>query len=188
MRFERGFKTRCENISESVRRDMGLRPSEPLPMEQLARYLDVRLLDPRSIPGMSETALRTLLQDDTGDWSALTISENGAVAVIYNPQHSIRRRSSDLAHEFSHLILRHAPSTMMFAPDGTWTLRSFNEQQEDEAGWLSGCLLLPRPAVYHIAKRVRDFERAASIYVVSKQLLRYRTNTTGVSRQLGAGR
>ncbi len=188
MPFERGFKTRCENISESIRRDLGLKRSAPLPMDQLGSYLNVRLLEPREVPGMSETSLRSLLMDHSEDWSALTVSENGTSIVIYNPENSIRRRSSDLAHEFSHLILRHAPSTMMFAPDGTWTLRSFNAQQEEEAGWLSGCLLLPRPAVYSIAKRGLEGDAAAGLYGVSVQMLKFRTDATGVARQLAAGR
>ena len=74
----------------------------------------------------------------------------------------------------------------MFAPDGTWMIRSYDEQQEDEAAWLAGCLLLPRPALVVIARsKVND---AAARYEVSAQLLRYRMNATGVTRQMHASR
>jgi hypothetical protein len=139
MPFERGFKTRCENISESIRRDLGLNPSAPLPMEPLATYLIVQLFEPTDVSGISDASLQTLLVDHSNEWSALNVSKNGTSIVIYNPANSVRRRSSDLAHESSHLILRHAPSTLMFALDGTWTLRSFNAQQEDEAGCPAAC-------------------------------------------------
>ena len=188
MKFERGFKTRCENISVSVRKDLGLGASAPLPMTSLASYLDVHLLDPTAVPEMSAASLRTLLQDESDDWSAVTVSGPGAVLVIYNPKNSIRRRSSDLAHEFAHLILRHPPSTLMFEPQGEWTIRSFNDQQEDEANWLSGCLLLPRQALLSIGNAKLADEAAASRYDVSTRLLRYRTNVTGVARQLANGR
>ena len=187
MAFERGFKTRCENIAESVRLDLGLTRIAPLGMETLANYLDVKLIEPTDVPGMSEVSLRTLLEDECGDWSAVTVAGPSSVTVIFNPTNSPGRRSSDLAHEFAHLMLRHAPSTLMFAPDGTWTIRSFNAQQEEEAAWLSGCLLLPRPALFTIGKRGLDLAEAASDYGVSTQLLTYRTNVTGVARQLANG-
>ena len=123
MPFERGFKTRCENIAQSIRQDLGLQPSDPLPSTDLADYLGVRLITPADIPGMSNESLRTLLEDEGSNWSALTVSEPGGSLVIYNPKNSVARQSSDIAHELSHLLLRHTPSTLMFAPDGTWTLR-----------------------------------------------------------------
>ena len=113
-------------------------------------------------------ALRVLLEDDADDWSALTISGNGIVSVIYNPAHSPGRRSSDIAHEISHLLLRHSPSILMFAPDGTWTLRTYDVQQEAEANWLSGCLLLPRPALLRIAQENLNLREAMNRYEVRR--------------------
>ena len=72
----------------------------------------------------------------------------------------------------------------MFAPDGTWTLRTYDDQQEAEAAWLSGCLLLPRPALLRITEMDLSETEAAERYVVSRQLLRYRKVVTGVFVQL----
>ena len=91
-------------------------------------------------------------------------------------------------HELAHLLLRHSPSTLMFAPDGKWTLLSYNELQEQEAGWLSGCLLLPRPALLQIAQLKLSPQAAALRYEVSHTLLKYRKDITGVSRQVGKWR
>ena len=188
MPFERGFKTRCENIARSIRLDLGLGPSDPLPATALATYLGARIITPSEIPGMSGESLRVLLEDEGDDWSALTISHSGTDLVIFNPTNSLARRSSDIAHELAHLLLRHSPSTLMFAPDGTWILRSYDEQQEEEAGWLSGCLLLSRPALLAIARSKMTRDEAAARYEVSTHLLRYRIDLTGVSRQVSAGR
>ena len=188
MPFARGFKTRCENIAQSIRRDLGRRPGDPLPAEELAGYLDVRMITPADIPGMSASSLRTLLTDETDDWSALTISDGRAAIIVYNPVNSASRRSSDIMHELAHLLLRHSPSTLMFAPDGKWTLLSYNELQEQEAGWLSGCLLLPRPALLQIAQLKLSPQAAALRYEVSHTLLKYRKDITGVSRQVGKWR
>ena len=188
MAFERGFKARCENIAQSIRDDLGLRPSDPLPADVLADYLGARLVTPSEVPGMSAQSLRALLGDESSEWSAVTVSASGRVLVVCNPTNSAARRSSNIAHELSHVLLRHAPSTLMFAPDGTWTLRSYDERQEDEAAWLSGCLLLPRRALLTIANSKLRLDQAAGRYGVSVQLLRYRMDISGVTRQLGRRR
>ena len=183
--FARGFKTRCENMAESIRLDLELRPSDPLPMTELAAYLGARIITPSDIPGISESS-RCVLNDESEDWSALTISGSSPIFVICNPRNSTGRWSSDIAHELAHLLLRHSPSTLMFAPDGTWTLRSYDDQQEEEAAWLSGCLLLPRPALLLIAHSGLSPSAAANCYGVSQKLLRYRKDITGVTRQMGS--
>ena len=185
MPFARGFKTRCENIAQSIRLDLGRRPGDPLPVSELATYLGARVITPSDVPGMSESSMRVLLGEQSNDWSALTISSPGSTFVIYNPTNSRGRRSSDIAHELAHLLLRHSPSTLMFAPDGTWTLRSYNDQQEEEAAWLSGCLLLPRPALLLIARSRLSPSKAAIRYGVSQKLLQYRRDITGITRQVG---
>ena len=182
MAFARGFKTRCENIAESIRVDLDRAPSGPLPADELARYVGVELIVPADIPGMSAGSLG-MLEDESDDWSALTISGPAGTLVVSNPQNSAARHYSDLAHECAHLLLRHTPSTLMFAPDGTWTLLSYDEQQEEEAGWLGGCLLLPRPALLRIARSGLAQPEATARYGVSQQLLRYRMDVTGVRKQ-----
>lgn len=184
MAFERGFKTRCENLAETVRKDLGLRPDAPLAPEGLADYLGIQLLHPEALPGMSASSLQALLVTDADDWSALTLGgEDRRSLIIFNPTHSTARRASDLSHEMSHLLLRHAPSTLMFSPDATWTLRSFDAGQEDEANWLAGCLLLPRVALLDAIRQGVTDDIAAARFGVSLQMLRYRRGVTGVERQ-----
>ena len=184
MPLPRGFKTRCENLAQSVRVDLGLKTSDPLPASELAAYLGVNVITPVDIPGMSGELLEVLLVDEAQGWSALTVSDSKSTLVIYNPRHSDGRQSSDVTHELAHVLLRHSPSVLMFAPDGTWALRSYDKPQEEEAGWLSGCLLLPRPALLSIARAGRSPQAAAADYGVSQVLLKYRTDMTGVTRQV----
>ena len=188
MPFARGFKTRCENIALSNRLALDKLPEGPLPVDLLAQHLSVRLITPDDVPGMSPQSLRSLLEEEVDDWSALTVSGPASTLLIYNPTNSPGRRSNDIAHELAHLLLEHTPSALMFAPDGTWTIRSYDNQQEEEASWLSGCLLLPRKALLNIAKRRLPESQAEEEYCVSRQLFRYRMDVTGVSRQTGRRR
>ena len=54
--MERGFKSRCEEMSRSLRAELGLTPDSPLSAEALASYLGVYLwsvedlgLDPEDV-------------------------------------------------------------------------------------------------------------------------------------------
>ena len=60
--------------------------------------------------------------------------------------------------------------------------------EEQEANWLAGCLLLPRRLLYLAAKRGMDSAEIAEAYSVSEPMASFRLRTTGVMRQLGASR
>lgn len=183
MPFARGFRARCENIAEQVRRDIGLIATAPLNVQQTASTIGVRLLTPSEVRGMSQESLDVLLRQESDSWSAVTVSCGTVDVVVYNPTSSPARTASDVAHEIAHLLLAHEPSTLSFVQDGSWTIRSYNQGQEDEAAWLGGCLLLPRVALVELLdQRVSDVD-ACSRFGVSQALLQYRRNITGVARQ-----
>ena len=64
------------------------------------------------------------------------------MVVVYNPLSAKSRRRSDLAHELAHTLLDHELSRVERLGDVTFL--SCDPTQEEEAAWLSGCLLLPR--------------------------------------------
>ena len=113
MSFARGFKTRCENIAQSIRADLEPLPSVPLSVDTLANCLGGQIITPHDVPEMSGEALRVLLEGDADDWSAFTISGDGAALLIHNPTPSFGRRSSSIAHELCHLGNR-SPSGSKF--------------------------------------------------------------------------
>lgn len=180
----RGFKARCENISLQIRKELGLRKIDPLLPQALASHLKVFLWEPSNIRGLSKESLSILLDKERSSWSALTVSFAGMDAIIYNSFHSLARQSSDIMHEMSHIILDHEPIKMVFLHNGNTALRSYNEAQEDEANWLSGCLLLPREALLFIKKSSIDTNEACNKYRVSRDLFEYRMNLSGINYQL----
>lgn len=179
--FERGFKSWCENTAIQIRKDLKLAEVSPLPAKMLASTLAIPVWTPSEVGGLSQQSASTLQVED---WSALTISYGGQDAIVYNPAHSLRRQSTDVMHELSHILMRHNPSQVMFAEKQDIILRTYDKKQEAEADWLAGCLLLPRPALLHIARVNTSTESTLSEYAVSQQLLEYRTNITGVKHQL----
>lgn len=188
--FERGFKTWCERYATEVRQKLGQAATAPLDVRGLAAQLGVRVWLPRDIPGLREETLAILLRSDgktPSCWSAVTVVAGTRVAVILNTSHSLARQSSDLTHELAHRIRRHEAKEVDVTEGGLMLLSSYDKVQEEEADWLSGCLLLPRDALIAIRRRGLDDKSAASEYGVSQRMLAYRVNRTGINLQF-AGR
>jgi hypothetical protein len=183
--MERGFKTRCENVSQQVRSELGLNKDAPLPPESLAKHMGVYLWKPADIGDLSSHALKQLGKDKDS-WSAVTVALGGIESVIYNPLHVRGRQSSDIMHELSHILLEHKPiEIMLFSKDLEIVLRDYDPDIEEEANWLSGCLLLPRDALLAVRAKNLDELTVCQNYYVSQPLLIYRMNMTGVARQTG---
>jgi len=182
--FRRGYKSWCENLALQVRADLQLAKIAPLRPEILAKHLGVFLWSLPQVRGLSAETLRTLSGTERRNWSAVAVSYDGRDAIVYNPTHSLARQSSDVMHELSHILIGHEASKVFLSQGGTLALRTFNRQDEDEANWLSGCLLLPRPALVRIKESGLDHSEACEEYRVSNDLLTYRLNVTGVSQQI----
>ncbi len=182
--LRRGFKSWSETLSLRVRKDLGIIEQAPLDCFALAQYLGVRVWTPADIPALSSKTGAILLRSRADGWSAVSVTHNDAYAVVYNPSHKAGRRSSDIMHELSHIVIGHEPATILLAPGAGIALRSFNRDQEEEAAWLAGSLLLPRPALLNVARSATTIEAACDMYVVSDDLLEYRMNVTGVNAQM----
>lgn len=132
--------------------------------------------------GVSAASQRALAAPESG-WSAVTLElpQEQLKLIILNDTHSLARQSSDLTHELAHHLCGHAPSSLEVSQEGLMMLESYSRKDEEEADWLSGCLLLPRPALMHIKRNIADERSAVSEYMVSVAMLRYRLDVTGVN-------
>ena len=180
--FERGFKSWCEKLSLQLRKDLGRRSTDPLEPAEVAKHMGIQVFSTTDFPELSPESKRDLDAENAG-WSAVTLEAGGARIIIVNGTHSQRRRSSDVMHELAHHVLEHSPSEIEVSTEGLLMLETYSRKQEEEADWLAGCLLLPRPALIHIRKRFPDHEAAAERYAVSMAMLRYRLDVTGVNYQ-----
>lgn len=184
--LERGFKSRAERTSAGLRAELGLTAYERLNPHQLARYLEIRLLTPPEIPGMTDRDLCQLSDVDPWGWSAVTIVQGDEALIIFNPRHSAGRQASDITHELSHIILGHQPATMIMSPDGSFVMRSYDQKQEEEANWLAWTMLLPRDALLSMKRRRATVADIATEFGVTETLVEYRLRITGIESQLRA--
>lgn len=186
--FERGFKAWCERYSTGIRRTLGAGAGAPLDTRALARHLGVEVWSPHDVPGLDADTLTILLRNDgktPSCWSAVTIVVGKKVVVILNSSHSPARQASDLTHELAHRIRGHVTQEIDVTEEGIMLLKSYDKMLEDEADWLSGCLLLPREALLQIRRQGLTDEEAAARYGVSARMLAYRIARTGIAHQFG---
>lgn len=184
--FERGFKAWCERFATEKRKELGLKPADPLKPHLLANNLGIKVFTPNDVPGLSTKSLEILLRNDgktASCWSAVTVVAGTKTAVILNSSHTQGRQSSDLAHELAHRIRGHGTHSMEVSAEGIMLISEYDKMQEEEADWLAGCLLLPREALVRIKTRKIDFAEAAQIFGVSTRMLKYRMSMSGVDRQ-----
>jgi len=180
----RGFKSWCENVALQFRKEVGLQASDPLDARLLAKHLDVEVWTPEQVPGLDQKYCGVLLKQDPSSWSAVTICVGAKDLIVINSSHSKARQGSDLMHELSHILIGHEPARMDVAEGGMLMLNSYNRDQEEEANWLAGCLLLPRDALVLIRRQGIGLAEAIRKYGVSQQMLTWRLNVTGVDKQL----
>ena len=182
--FRRGFKTWSEQTSLRARQRLKLSASSPLDPFRLAELLGVFVLQPEELSELSDNIRSRLASVHSDCWSAITVSDGNCHLIVTNSSHAKTRLNSSLAHELAHIILGHEPSMMFMSSNSGMALRTYNEDQEEEANWLGSCLLLPREALVAIRRRARPDEDACAEYGVSAAMLRFRLNVTGVAAQL----
>lgn len=183
--LERGFKAWSERTSLAVRKELDLGVDEALCPFRLAGHLDIDVLRPQEVRGMTDDVLKPLLEDDPWGWSATSFTFQNRTTIIFNPRHSLGRRSSDIAHELAHELLGHQPATMIVSLElDHFCMRSFNQKQEDEANCLGWTLLLPREGLLRARLKKKTAEEIAKQFGVSETLVTFRLRTTGIARQV----
>lgn len=178
--MRRGFKSEAERLADRVRTQIGLRSDAPPDIRQLAAHLRVEVIDAQELVGMD--SLRKLENVQTGAFSAATFHlAGGRTVAVYNPCNEPARTKSDIAHELAHVLLSHEVRELQQI--GGHAFFTCNPEQEEEANWLAGCLLLPRELLLRHAYAGADAKALADTAGVSLPMARFRLNTSGVLLQ-----
>jgi Zn-dependent peptidase ImmA (M78 family) len=182
IKLRRGFKTEAEAYATEFRKDLLLRPFDPLDMFSLAEHLAIPT-HPLSVMKNEIKASHYALLTESfkSPMSGMTLHFGSVRKIVYNDAHAPTRQQSDLAHELAHAILGHAPSELTKESGG----RHFDKELEDEANCLSGVLLVPRAAAISVVASGISLEAAAKRYNVSPAMMRMQLNNSG-ARQIFA--
>ncbi|HWY12129.1 MAG TPA: ImmA/IrrE family metallo-endopeptidase [Bacteroidia bacterium] len=186
-KFRRGFKAQAERHSIEYRERVGVKGYQFLSSFVLAEHLGIKVIAPDNLNGFSPDEFDILTNTRKEEWSAAAIqSFNGSLIIIHNKSHSSGRQESNIMHELAHVICGHQMSGIENRPDIPFTLRTYNQEQENEADWLGSCLQLPRPGLTWAYRRGMSEEEIAEHFCSSKDMVRFRTNMTGVKKQFSS--
>ena len=181
--MRRGFKSWCENASSEYRSHLELDLEDRFDPRDLARHLGVLVRTPDELPGLSCHSIRQLTIVDSDSWSAVTVAAGGQNLVVLNSAHAPTRQWSSLAHELAHVILNHRPATASVSEEGILFRDHYDAEQEEEADWLGGALLLPREGLLSVYRRTSSSEVIGRSFGVSTKLVDWRLRMTGILMQ-----
>jgi Zn-dependent peptidase ImmA (M78 family) len=180
--MRRGFKAEAERIAGRIRDEMNRPADTALDPHDIATHLGIEILRADLLVEREELEKLAKIQPDA--WSAATFRKpSGELVVVVNPLSSLGRTRSDLAHELAHVLLAHTTGKVEHV--GPVAFLTCDSLQEEEANWLAGCLLLPRPILLAAAREGLSPERLAADCDVSVQMARFRLNASGVLIQVG---
>jgi hypothetical protein len=180
--YRRGFKKECEEICLEVRAELGLGRFAAFDPFALADHLLIPHEPIGDYAGDDRCgwAVAHLAAEGRDEFSAATVYRGTQRRILYNGQHSPARRWSDVAHELSHVLLEHEPGPVR----GNGDARTWNPDQEREASWLSGVLLVPEHVALRLARLETPITAAATSYGVSVQLMQFRLNASGALKRV----
>ena len=181
--MRRGFKAESERLATSVRASLGLGALAKLDPWAYAESLGAYVLGADELDLAPQHAAQ-LLERDPDSWSGMTLAEDGMLLIVLNSAQSRRRQASTLMHELAHSILDHTPASVQVSPAGLVLLSDYSDEQEEEADWLGGALLLPEAALMHHRSAGKSVSEIARHFGVSDDLCHWRCRMSGVEKRL----
>ena len=183
--MRRGFKAEAERLAARTLAQFGAQPDRPVDVRALATHLRVAVLSAADVINIADLNELEALQP--GAFSAATFHLPGErVVAVYNPLNEQGRTNSDIAHELAHILLNHDVREVQQLAGHTFF--TCDPEQEEEANWLAGCLLLPRPLLLREAYAGASVDSLAARYNVSPTMARFRLNASGVLLQVQRSR
>ena len=179
MALRRGFMAEAGRLAAEVRCELALEPVSPLDPWQLADHLGVRILPLSSYQDHAPDACRVLLGPEQSAFSALVAGVGRRRVIVHNDSHALTRQRANISHEIAHILLFHEGKTR----DGHWH-RTYDADQEDEAKWLGGVLLVTDEACLAACRAGLSVSIAAANLGVSEDLMRWRRNKSGAVRRV----
>ena len=183
MTLPRGFKADAERQAARLRAQLGIADYGRLRVELLAEHLGVGIVSADAL--VERERLEELERVQAYAFSAATFDVAGKSYVVTNPLRTKGRQASDIAHELSHLILKHE-LTEIREVNGT-PFRTCQPGQEEQATAFGGALMLPRPLLLSAVRRGWGPSEIAAEFGVTEEMARFRYNTTGVAKQARRG-
>ncbi len=167
------FVDKCEEIALDVRGELELGREDIFDPRDLADLLAIQVHTIERFRDFLPDEVRQLTELDAASFAAATVFCETRCLILVNPSQSDSEEALSIAHELAHLELEHEPTWPLFDEQGR--RKRWAKDEELEAEYLAGALLIPRSAVLPVFSRLdKDPLGIAAHFGVSLSLMRRR--------------
>ncbi|MES3640168.1 ImmA/IrrE family metallo-endopeptidase [Mycobacterium intracellulare] len=174
--MRRGFKTEAKHLALELRAEIGLDAHEPFDPYTFAAEYGISVVQLSDLDG---PARDHFLRANGSSLSGALIPVGTGVAILENDAQPLARRRTTMCHELAHVVLEHQFGVSLSADERKCGLGG---DQEDEADWLSGEMLIPYDGAFRLARANATDQHAAHVFDVSLAVARWRMNHSGARK------
>ena len=171
--MRRGFKSAAKRLALELRGELGLGAHEPFDPYAFAHEYGIQVL---RLSELDTPARHHFLKADGSGLSGALIPLAAGTVILENDAQPAARRRTTMCHELSHVVLEHQFSASLATDERKCGLAA---EQEEEADWLSGEILVPTDGAIRLARSNASDELAANVFDVSLAVARWRMNQSG---------
>lgn len=173
--MRRGFKTEAKTLALELRTEIGLGPHVPFDPYMLAAEYGIRVVP---LSALECSGRDHFLKSDGSALSGALIPDGTSVIILDNDAQPVARRRNTVSHELAHVVLEHEFGVSL-ADERKCGLSG---DQEKEADWLAGELLIPYAAAFRLARSNAADDDVAERMSVSLAVARWRMNASGARK------
>lgn len=175
-----------EQAAARVRAFYNLPLDDIVAPEMLLSCMPVEFVSPRVLSSLGDELLEQLHTTFGSMWDAATLPVpiDGRYVVLLNEAQPATRMRITRMEELLHIHFGHRPTKLFLSSNGpTGTrMRTYNAAEEKEAYSVGAALLVPWRKICFEVNKGRSSQELAEKFYVSRQLMDYRINTTGLSK------
>nr|WP_300144509.1 ImmA/IrrE family metallo-endopeptidase [Propionicimonas sp.] len=173
--MRRGFKTQAKQLALDLRGEIGLNAHQPFDPYRFASAYGIPVIQLSTLEG---AARDHFLRADDSPLSGALIPVGTGVVILENDAQPLTRRRTTMCHELAHVVLEHEFGVSLSDERRC----GLGGDQEEEADWLSGEMLIPTDGAFRLARANATDEQAAMAFTVSLAVARWRMNHSGARK------
>jgi hypothetical protein len=173
--LRRGFKTDAKQLALDLRGEIGLNAHTPFDPYHFASTYGISVVQLSSLHG---PARDHFLHAEGSSLSGALIPLGTGVVILENDAQPLTRRRTTMCHELAHVVLEHEFGVSLSDERKC----GLGGDQEEEADWLSGEMLIPTDGAFRLARVNATDEQAALAFDVSLAVARWRMNHSGARK------
>ncbi len=174
--MRRGFKAESTRLALEIRAEFNVAIEGQFDPYEFAGEYGISVINLGSLEGPARDHFYFSLG---GTLSGALVKSGNGFAILDNDAHPTTRRRATVSHEISHYLLEH-DFVSVLRPNKRGC--GLDPEQEEEAKFLSGELLIPSEAAIRHAMKGRSDEQVARFHGVSAEFARWRMNVSGARR------